>query len=145
MRVEREIHIAASPERVYEVVMDPWRLEEWVTIHAELAEAPSGELREGSELTQSLKIAGQRFNVTWTVAHVDRPNRVVWEGRGPVRSSAQVVYELQPDGEGTRFTYGNEYRLPGGPLGRLAGRAMGGTSVRESERSLQRLKTVIEG
>ena len=33
MKVERDIRIDAPPERVYEVVMDPRRLEDWVTIH----------------------------------------------------------------------------------------------------------------
>ena len=36
MRVERSIEIDAPPERVYDVVMDPQRLEDWVTIHVGL-------------------------------------------------------------------------------------------------------------
>lgn len=145
MRVQRDIEIAAPPERVYEVVMDPHRLGDWVTIHAGLREAPSDGLSRGSTLSQSLKLAGQRFTVRWRVVEDDRPSRVVWEGSGPVGSTARVVYELAPNGAGgTRFTYVNEYALPGGVLGRLGGRAVAPASRRESERSLRRLKALIE-
>lgn len=146
MKVEREIEIDAPPERVYEVCMDPRRLEEWVTIHAGLEEAPEGDLVRGSRLTQCLKIAGRPFDVRWTVVEDDSPRRVVWEGDGPVRSRARVIYEFADNGNGgTRFSYTNEYTLPGGPLGKLGGRAVQPVSVRESERSLARLKRLVEG
>lgn len=146
MKVERHIEIDAAPERVYEVLMDPRRLEDWVTIHAELKHAPPGELTRGSELSQCLKLAGRKFTVHWQVVEDDCPHRVVWEGRGPMGSKAQVVYELKPDGNGgTHFTYANEYSLPGGALGKLGGRAVAPASRRESERSLAKLKRLLEG
>ena len=40
MRVERTTHIAAPPQAVYDVVMDPQRLEDWVTVHHQLEDAP---------------------------------------------------------------------------------------------------------
>ena len=58
MKVERSIEIAAPPEAVYEVVMDPARLGDWVTVHNELVHAPNGVLEEGDELAQKLKVAG---------------------------------------------------------------------------------------
>jgi uncharacterized protein YndB with AHSA1/START domain len=146
MKVERTIEIEAPPERVYETVTDPRCLDDWVTIHAGLKSSPDGELRQGSELVQCLKMAGRRFDVAWRVVEVDRPRRVVWEGKGPARSSAKVVYELEAaGGDGTRFHYLNEYKLPGGPIGAAVGRAMKRVSGREAERSLERLKALIEG
>jgi len=144
MKVERTIEIDAPPERVYEAVTDPGRLADWVTIHVGLKSSPDGELREGSEMVQCLKMAGRRFDVAWTAAEVDRPRLVVWEGRGPVHSSAKVVYEIESDDGGTRFHYLNEYKLPGGPLGAAVGRAMKRASSREAERSLERLKALVE-
>ena len=144
MRIERATQIAAPPERVYEVVMNPRRLEDWVTIHHALIEAPEGELKQGSELTQCLKLAGQRINVRWRVVEDDCPRRVVWEGEGPVRSHARVVYDLQPNGAGTRFSYTNEYDLPGGAFGRFAGRAVSRVTTKEVEGTLQRLKDLLE-
>ena len=145
MKVERTTEIATPPERVYEVVMDPKHLEDWVSIHESLIEAPGGELKQGSELVQCLKLAGRKFNVHWEVVEDDCPVRVVWEGKGPVHSHAKVVYEFEPDGNGgTRFSYMNEYDLPGGPLGKLAGRTVAGVARKEADRSLERLKKLLE-
>jgi carbon monoxide dehydrogenase subunit G len=144
MRIERTVDIQAPPERVYGVVMDPHRLDEWVSIHEDLPEAPDGELKAGSTLSQRLRLAGQRFTVRWRVAEDDCPRRVVWEGRGPFRTRAQVVYSFEGRDGGTRFAYANEYELPGGAAGRVAGRAVTRMAEREMDRSLDRLKTLVE-
>ena len=145
MKVERDIRIAAPPERVYDVVMDPARLEDWVTIHHHLEDAPPGTLKKGSKLTQCLKLAGRKFNVRWTVVENEPCERVVWEGRGPVGSHARVVYEFGNSSNGTTdFRYCNEYDLPGGPLGRVAGRGVARVTQKELDATLQKLKRITE-
>lgn len=145
MKVERSIEIAATPERIYEVIMDPSCLERWVTIHAALEHAPAGRLESGSELTQRLQLAGRGFTVHWTVVDNDPARRVEWQGLGPMRSHAGVVYDLRPYGDGgTRFTYTNEFALPGGPLGRLAGSIVRRVTAGELDQSLERLRAMVE-
>ena len=144
MRIERTVQIAASPNRVYDVVMDPTRLGDWVTIHRRLEGTPPARLEHGSKLTQYLKLAGQRFKVRWTVVENDPEKHVVWEGRGPVGSHARVEYRFAPNGDGTRFSYVNEYDLPGGALGRMAGRTVSRVAAKELNGSLQRLKSLVE-
>ena len=95
MKVERSIEIAAPPEEVYDLIADPDRLGEWVTIHQYVDGEPPDELVEGAKMAQCLRLAGRNFKVKWTVVESDRPNRLVWEGRGPVRSKAKVVNELK--------------------------------------------------
>jgi uncharacterized protein YndB with AHSA1/START domain len=144
-KLEREIDIQASPERVYDVLADPSCLGEWVTIQEELEEAPSGDLRAGSKLRQRMKVAGQRFRLHWTVVEADRPSRIVWEGRGPMGTKAKAVYELSSNGDGaTHFCYLNEYELPGGFAGKIAGRAVRAASGREADKTLKRLKQLVE-
>jgi carbon monoxide dehydrogenase subunit G len=145
VKVERSIEIGAPPERLYELIMDPRRLEDWVTIHDHLEDAPAGRLKQGSKLTQCLRLAGRKFKVRWTVVENDPCERVVWEGWGPIASHARVVYGFEPDGDGaTRFSYLNEYDLPGGPLGRLAGRTVKRVTAKELDGSLQKLKSLVE-
>ena len=144
-KLKREIDIEAPPERVYDVLADPSCLGEWVTIQEELEEAPNGDLKAGSKLRQRMKVAGQRFRLHWTVVQADRPTRIVWEGRGPVGTKAKAIYELSPNGDSdTRFSYLNEYELPGGLAGKIAGRAVQAASGREADRTLKRLKALVE-
>jgi uncharacterized protein YndB with AHSA1/START domain len=145
-KLEREITIHAPRDAVYDVLLDPDCLGEWVTIQEELEQAPEGrDIAEGDQLRQRMKVAGQRFKLSWTVVEADRPSRVVWEGTGPMGSKAKAVYELAEDGSGgTRFSYMNEYGLPGGFAGKLAGRAIVKASGGEADRSLERLKSLCE-
>ena len=144
MTVEEQIEIAAGPEAVYRLVMDPDRLGEWVSIHEGLERSPGRELAVGTEMTQRLKVAGRRFRVRWKVTEDECPERVVWEGRGPAGTRARVEYRFEPDGDRTWCRYVNAYELPGGPAGKLAGRAVAGAARREVKRSLRRLKGLLE-
>ena len=144
MKLEHTTLIAAPPEAIYDVVTDPQRLEDWVTIHEELVEAPPASLKKGSKLTQQLRLAGKCFTVHWTVVQSERPRKMVWKGSGPVRSKASVTYEFEPNGAGTCFSYVNEYHLPGGPLGKLAAPLVDRVTKGELEASLEKLRALVE-
>jgi carbon monoxide dehydrogenase subunit G len=144
MKVAREVEIAASPEAIYEVVMDPHRLAEWVSIHRHLENAPAGALKKGSKLSQCLELAGRKFKVHWEVVEDNRAKHVVWKGRGPMRSKAKVVYDFAASDGVTQFSYTNEYDLPGGLLGKMAGPAVRRVTTGAVDDSLERLKKLIE-
>lgn len=144
-KLERTIEIDASPEEVYDTLTNPHCLGEWVTIQDELVEAPEGPLKAGDRITQRMKVVGRKFEVSWDVEVADRPGKVQWAGNGPMGSVARATYVLEPgDGGGTRFFYTNEYEVPGGPVGKVAGRALVSASGGEADASLERLKKFIE-
>jgi carbon monoxide dehydrogenase subunit G len=143
--LEREIQINASPEAVYDKLTDPSCLGEWVSVHDAVAEGPDGNVEKGDTLVQRMKVAGQKFRIRWHVDEADRPSRVVWTGRGPMGTRARATYVISKNGgEGSTFSYKNEYDLPGGPAGKLAARAVMGASGREADKTLERLKKLVE-
>ena len=145
MVVRESITIAAPPERVWEVVMDPQCLAKWVTIHRGLGSASPAPLGSGDHVDQTLSLRGVRMKVKWTIAELDENRRAVWEGKGPARARARSTYEFQPDGEGTRFDYEMEFNAPFGPLGSAAQSVLvGGTPEREARASLRKLKALVE-
>jgi uncharacterized protein YndB with AHSA1/START domain len=144
--VTASIEIAAPPTAVWEMVMDPHRLGEWVTIHRRLLDCDEGAPREGFRMDQQIHMRGVSLDVHWTLAEC-RPGRLaVWEGRGPARSRAHSEYVLAAASDGTRFDYRNEFRAPLGPVGALVSRALvGGMPEREAKRTLERLRANLEG
>ena len=144
--VKASIDIEAPRERVYDFMLDPAHLDEWVTIHRRVNSRDAGPLREGFEMNQTLCLRGANFKVHWTLTEHDRPSHATWEGRGPAHSYARTPYRLaERDGGGTHFEYENEFKAPGGFLGAAASRVLvGGVSEREARRSLQQLKRLLE-
>jgi carbon monoxide dehydrogenase subunit G len=143
--VSADIDVAAGIESVWELMMDPRRLGDWVTIHREVSDISDLPLVEGSEFVQTLALAGKSFRVRWTVTRADRPEAADWEGDGPAGSRARVAYRLAASGERTHVVYENEFELPGGILGRTAGSLVRPRAERESKRTLLRLKQLLEG
>lgn len=144
--VHDEIVIDVPIERVWETVMDPRRLRDWVTIHKSVDNFPRPPLRHGATMDQGMSVRGITFHVHWRLVELDPPHLARWEGSGPAHSEALIRFELSSDGPGqTTFRYTNEFHPPGGRLGSVAGRfIVGATSEREARTSLLRLKAMLE-
>ncbi len=143
--VTASIELAAAPALVWQTVMDPNRLGDWVTIHRALRKADSGPPRVGFKMDQRIHLRGVTLDVRWRLAECQANRHAVWEGRGPARSRARTEYTLKelPNGR-TRFDYANEFHTPLGPLGALVSRALvGGMPKREAHRTLERLRDLL--
>ncbi|HXC23546.1 MAG TPA: SRPBCC family protein [Solirubrobacteraceae bacterium] len=144
--VRASIEIAAAPASVWEAVMDPAQLGDWVTIHRKLRHHDDGPPRVGYRMDQQVHLRGVSVDVHWTLTECVPMERAVWEGRGPARSRARTEYVLHPiRTDRTRFDYRNEFHAPLGPFGALASRALvGGIPEREATRTLDRLRALLE-
>lgn len=145
--VHEQITIAAPPEVVWDTVMDPAQLGDWVTIHRSVKVRSNDPREQGARMDQVLHILGVSFKVHWTLESVVAPKRAEWHGRGPALSRALISYALTEAEQGsTCFDYVNEFHPPGGPLGTVASRVLiGHVPQREARESLVRLKALIEG
>ena len=100
--IEREIHIDASPEVVFEVVSSPEHLVEWWPDDAEFPAVPGGAGRIGFgdpsqgvtwvQFTVVDAVPYRRFSFRWT--HEDGQSAAPG-------NSFLVVFELEPAGSGT--------------------------------------------
>jgi uncharacterized protein YndB with AHSA1/START domain len=144
--VTASIEIAAPQAKVWDTVMNPELLEDWVTIHRKLRYNDDGPARMGYRMDQQIHLRGVSVDVHWTLVECMKEERAVWEGRGPARSRARTEYALHPiSRERTRFDYRNEFHAPLGPVGALASRALvGGIPEREATRTLDRLRALLE-
>jgi uncharacterized protein YndB with AHSA1/START domain len=101
--IERDIHVAASPEVVFEVISRPEHIREWWPDDARfepVAGAPG-------ELVWRDAETGETMTVALAVVDVDPPKRFSfrWCFSDPDRSghSLLVSFDLIPTGEGTRI------------------------------------------
>jgi carbon monoxide dehydrogenase subunit G len=143
--VTMSIDIKAPPENVWELVMDPHRLKEWVTIHKKLISVDDGPPKSGTKMHQQMVLRGAPFKVKWELAECDPPRLAHWKGKGPAGSHAETEYRLSAIDGGTRFDYRNSFDAPMGPLGAAASKVLvGGVPQREAKASLEALKALLE-
>lgn len=106
--IERELHVDASPEVVFEVITSPEHLREWWPDEAELEPRPgaTGEVSWGDKNKPAANV------VPLTVVDVDPPRLFSFRWAYPdtevvaPANSLLVTFELVPQGNGTviRFT-----------------------------------------
>jgi len=143
--VAQTTKIDAPIERVWDLVMDPARLGDWVTIHESVSDLPPGDLGEGSEFRQEMKLKGVPLEVRWRIAEWNPTCHALWLGEAAAGAKARILYDLREEDGVTVFDYENEFELPAGRIGKLAGRAFNALSGdREAQRSLARLKELLE-
>jgi uncharacterized protein YndB with AHSA1/START domain len=98
---ERTLAIDASPETVWEFLVDPEKLMRWKGINAELDTEPGGIFR--CEVIPGHIARGE-------YVEIDKPNRLVftwgWDGSEDVPpGSSTIVIELAADGDGTSLRF----------------------------------------
>jgi uncharacterized protein YndB with AHSA1/START domain len=131
--VEREIFIAARPETVWELLVDPQQMIGWMGLTAVLEPRRGGRYR--IEVIPGHVASGE-------IMEVDAPRRLVhtwgWEGKGSAvpPGSTTVIFELLPRESGTllRLTH----------LG-LPGAGAAGSHTRGWEHYLPRLSLLAAG
>jgi uncharacterized protein YndB with AHSA1/START domain len=103
--VERQLSIAASPETVWEFLVDPDKAKRWMGIDATFDVRPGGVYR--CEVIPGHIALGE-------FVELDRPRRLVftwgWEKSGDEQSpvtpgSSTVEMELTPEGDGTNLHF----------------------------------------
>ena len=139
------IDIDAPLQDVWDCVMDPSRMREWVTIVDRIDRIDPGPIRPGFRMSQTLHLRGVPFKVHWTLEDLDAPRYARWEGVGPARAHAVTENRLSVRNGRTHFDYRNEFRTPFGPLGAAASRVIvGGIPEKEANASLRRLREIME-
>jgi uncharacterized protein YndB with AHSA1/START domain len=99
---ERTIAIDASPETVWEFLVDPQKVMRWMGIDAELDPQPGGIYR--------VSVISANDTARGEFVEVDRPHRIVftwgWDGNEALPpGSSTVEAELTPEGKGTSLRF----------------------------------------
>jgi len=144
-RIEKSIEIRASPERVWELLaLD--RLPEWNEEYGDVkytseVHSPEDKYRVGASSHTNMKGAGAiDFEITESL----RNEKMTFRMLGKRANNTVVTYGLEPADEGTRFAYVMTFKLPWGVFGTLLDRLGRGMLGKEAEKSLEKLKSILE-
>lgn len=144
-KVRSEIEIAAPPERVWEVLVDPDRLPQYNVTIVEVSDATGRLDQVGSTYRAVTKVYGRRIEGPWEVTEVTPMHRIVQRGSGAGGASATVNGTVEPSGDGTQAAVEVDYQLPAGFVGAVANKLFVERSVeRDVRHTMENLKALVE-
>ena len=144
-RIEKSIEIKAPPEKVWEMLaLD--RLPEWNEEYGNVkytsdVRNSEDKYRVGASSHTNMKGAGAiDFEITESLKN----EKVTFRMLGKRANNTVVTYVLESVDDGTNFVYVMTYELPWGILGKGLGKLAKGSLEKEGEKSLEKLKTILE-
>jgi uncharacterized protein YndB with AHSA1/START domain len=141
-KLEKSITVNAPIEKIFNYISDQTHLPEiWPSLVeiTDIKPLPNG----GTTNRWKYKMAGIRLSGTSEDTEYVTNKRLVSKTKGGVDSIQ--TWTFQPEGGGTRVTFGVEYTLPVPVLGKLAEAIILKMNEREGKTILENLKAIMEG
>ena len=111
-RLYEQIETTLPPESAFDFVADFANAERWDPGVARSTRLDGGPVSVGSRFSLDVRMGGRTAPMTYRVATLERPRRVVLVGEGSgVDAVDEIVFE--PAGGGTRIRYTADIRLRG--------------------------------
>jgi uncharacterized membrane protein len=120
--VRRSVEIDRPTSAVWAVLEDVRRLPDISPSTVEVV-APDRLERSGQTFTQTVTLGGKRFTSEWEVLEIDPGRRLVIQGSVLPGTRYRMTESIDALGDDrSRLTLTMAYKLPFGPLGKLAGK-----------------------
>jgi uncharacterized protein YndB with AHSA1/START domain len=144
--IAAEIRIAASPDRIWDVIGSTERYAEWVVNTLAVTRVDSAVADEGVSYDERNRIMGPwTARSKWVVLSTDPPRRTVHAGSGiPLAHDLELECKLTPVGEGTLYGHVISYRPALGAVGLLIDRIVAPSLQRDIRATVAKLKALVE-
>ena len=140
------IDIDAPLQEVWDTIMNPGRMREWVTIVDRIDHVDPGPIRPGFRMSQTLHLRGVPFKVQLDARGARRAALRALGGQRArrARRPSPRIASASATGAPTSTT-ATSFARPFGPLGAAASRVIvGGIPEKEANASLRRLREILE-
>ena len=126
-KVTVEADAKADPQRVWDVVATPSRVQEWNTMHEGFSGDVPATLGEGDTYKQKVKLMGMPAEMAWRVTTAAAPGRLEQAGDGPMGVKAHNRIIIEPAGSGSQITLEMEFNGPAlaGPMAAMVEKQAG--------------------
>jgi hypothetical protein len=144
--IQRSIEVRAEPAKIWDILVDVRRLPEVSRHTVAVKDAPARLTHRGERFTQVVSAVGKRFESAWTVVRFEPDTALGIEGSIGFGVRYCLTESVEPAGPGrSRLTVCIQYKLPFGPLGRVAARlGVERLAAAEAEQVLARIAAIVE-
>ncbi|MCX6023541.1 MAG: SRPBCC family protein [Chloroflexi bacterium] len=121
-RIEREVVVAAPPERVFAMLVEPEMAARHLPSVVAVRNRTPGPIGVGSRWVQVMRLAGRQVDAQVQVVAFEPPAVCAIDMTAPPGPRFHIALRVTPQGAGTLVRQTFEYEVPGGLLGALASR-----------------------
>ncbi|MFJ4653144.1 SRPBCC family protein [Nocardia sp. NPDC088792] len=131
-----------SQDKLWAVISDPRRFEEWLTVHTKWKSEPPAQLSQGATMAEVLTIMGMANTIDFTVEQYDAPNSTKFSGTGMAGAKISFTLSVAAHGaDASVATIDAEFisQMMVGAIGGAIERA----STKELDASLDKLAALV--
>lgn len=140
---QNTVHIDASPEAVFDALLEADNYAEWVVGTKEIRGADADWPAIGSRFHHTVGAGGAQIRDHTVIEAMDRPRRLVLLAKAGNAGDARVELHLRPDGDGTELVI--DESPVSGPGHDLPDFLTEPAIKTRNVESLRRLKRLVEG
>lgn len=134
--------IAAGPECVFEVLLDVYTYPEWVVGCQRIRGCDESWPEPGARFHHRVGVGPLAVDDSTAILSVEPPRRLVLEAKAGPMGTAEVVFDVSPDGEGSRVKITEE--VVKGPAAAMENFVQEGLLEFRNEETLRRLRQCVE-
>lgn len=133
--------LPAPPEKVWAVLADPNRFEDWLTIHQGWRSELPTEVGVGTQLSEIVTVMGMANKIDWTVEEYQEPSSMRISGTGMAGVQVSFTLAVEPSGSGSVAKIDAEFT--GQMVVGALGTAVEKNSKAELEKSVAKLAELV--
>lgn len=132
-----------SPQQqVWDLISDPSRFEEWLTLHEKWTSEPPARLAAGSTMSEVLSIMNMPNTIDFTVTEYEAPDKTSFSGTGMAGAEITFTLRVEADGESGSTAYIDAHFVSQMMVGAVGG-AIERASRKELDASLDKLAGLV--
>jgi len=141
-KVNATVDVPVPQDRVWDVIADPGRYGEWLTIHTKWKDGAPERFVQGAQVAEVVTMLGMANTITWTVEELEAPSRLRISGVGMAGVRSTFTLAVEPRGEGASRV-GIDAEFEGQMIVGALGAAVEKDAKEQLERSLEGFATLV--
>ena len=139
--IEKSAEFPVSPEKLWDVVGNPSRFDEWLNMHVKWKNEVPADLHPGVQLVQVASVLNMPNTITWTIDEYEAPRVIKLSGTGMAGVKISLTSTIAPTDFGSTVTFQTDFE--GQMLVGAIGAAVEKAGLNDLDLSLAKLTTIL--
>ena len=139
--IEKSAEFPVSPEKLWDVVGNPSRFDEWLNMHVKWKNEVPADLQPGVQLVQVASVLNMPNTITWTIDEYEAPKVIKLSGTGMAGVKISLTSTIAPTDVGSTVTFQTDFE--GQMLVGAIGAAVEKAGLNDLDLSLAKLTMIL--